>query len=319
MLNGSALWRATPPAIFPVCLGFMGLGLAWRKAATVTVFPPEIGNLLLGLSTAFFTFFVCLYLAKMIARPSVLLEDMLVPPARAGIAAMAMTMMLLAAALLQFGFAVPLIWWTGVAMQIIAIVIVIRAIWIEPREVRAFTPFMYLTFVGLIVAPIAGIPLGHVTQSIVLAIAAFAAFVIITIGYGGKLFRVRPPAPLRPTLTIILAPLSLFALSAGMLGMLLAFWVFYTLSWAAAVVLLALGRWMMAGGWSPVWATFTFPITAFTTLQVLALGQGAGVLAIVGIYAGLAIATPLIGYVVYRAVLAFVTGELAKKTGAATA
>lgn len=258
-----------------------------------------------------------MYLVKLIARPTVLLDDMKVPPARAGVAAMAMSMMLLAAALLPFNLSVPQIWWAGVIMQIVASAIVIHAIWYEPKETRAFTPFQYLTFVGPIVGPIAGIPLGYVTESIVLAYAALISFVIISIGYGRKLLRVRPPMPLRPSLAIALAPLSLFALCFGALGMETAFWPFYYAAWVLALVLLVLGPWMMKGGWTPVWGAFTFPIAAFTNMQVLAFAKGAETLAIIGIYTGLAIGTPLILYVVYKAVLAFVTGDLAKKSGAA--
>ncbi len=319
MRSKTPLWRSTPPAIFPVCLGFMGLGLAWRNSANEINVPQEIGDLLLGLSTAFFVYFLAIYVAKLLARPGVLFEDMKAPPARAGVAASAMAMMLLAAALLPFDISVPQVWWTGVILQIGASALVIHAIWKEPAETRSFSPFMYLTFVGPVVGPVAGVPLGYVTESIVLAYAALIAFVIITIGYGGKLIRVRPPVPLRPSLAIILAPISLFGLCFGTLGMDWAFWPFYYLAWAMALVLLAIGPWMTKGGWTPIWGALTFPVATFTNLQVLAYTKGVETLASIGIIAGLAIGTPLIGFVVYRSVLAFVTGDLSKKSGAATA
>lgn len=318
MRNKTPLWRSTPPAIFPVCLGFMGLGLAWRNAAGVLPIPHEVGDLLLGLSTSFFVYFLVFYLLKLAARPSVLFEDMKVPPARAGVAALAMSTMLLAAALLPFNISVPQVWWTGVVMQIGASAIVIHAIWKEPAEVRTFTPFMYLTFVGPIVGPVAGIPLGYVTESIILALAALVPFIIITIGYTLKLIRVRPPHPLRPSLAIFLAPISLFALCFGMLDVNWAFWLFFYFGWAVAPVLLVLGPWMTEGGWTPIWAALTFPITAFANVQVLAFQKGSTVLAPLGLWAALSVGTPLILFVVYRSIMAWVTGELAKKSGAAT-
>jgi tellurite resistance protein len=315
----SPLWRSTPPAIFPVSLGFMGLGLAWRNASEVIPVPEEIGDLLLGLSTAFFIYFLALYLAKLAARPRVLFEDMVSGPARAGVAALAMSMMLLAAALLPFNISVPEVWWTGVILQILASAIVLHSIWREPPEHRHFTPFQYLTFVGPVVGPIAGIPLGYVTESLLLATAALIPFTIITIGYGLKLLRVRPPMPLRPSLAIVLAPISLFALCFGQLGMDWAFYLFYIAGWVVALALLSVSRWLTKGGWTPIWGAFTFPIATFTNVQVLANAKGVGDISTLGIYLGLAIGTPMILYIVYKAVLAWVTGDMAKKSGAATA
>ena len=75
MLTKQNLWRSTPPAIFPVSLGFMGLALAWRNASGVLPIPQELGDLMLGFSTAFFLFFAISYIAKIIARPAAVLED----------------------------------------------------------------------------------------------------------------------------------------------------------------------------------------------------------------------------------------------------
>lgn len=320
MLLDTPLWRQTPPAVFPVCLGFMSLALGWRGAAEVLPWISEdIGNLMLAASTGYFLWFVAFYLRKLIARPAVLLEDMRGPPARAGIAAMAMAMMLLAAALLPFGVSVPQVWWTGVVMQIGASAIVLHAMWYEPPEARHFSTFQYLTFVGPVVGPIAGIPLGYVWQSTWLIMAALLAYVIVTIGIILTLKRAPMLIPLRPSMMIFLAPLCLFALGFGGLGY---DWVFTLFYWAGSVtafILLLLVPWMMKGGYTPIWAAFTFPTAAFVNVQVMAVAKGHGIWAITGVYAGLAICTPVVLYMVYRTVMEWVTGDLAKKSGAATA
>lgn len=313
------LWRTTPPAVFPVALGFMGLGLAARNAASATGLPHEIGDLLLGAATAFYMFFLALYLVKVAARPAVLLEDMKTPPARGGIAALAMAMILLAAALLPFGLHVPEVWITGIVLLFVQVIVVLRAILAEAPQTRSFSPFQYMTFVGPVVAPVAGIPLGFATASFWLAMFALVTFTIITVGYGRKLIKIRPPVPLRPSLAIALAPVSLFGLTFGMLDMEAAFLAAYGLAWLLALALLVCGPWMTQGGWTPVWGAFTFPVATFTNLQVLALAKGMGTLALVGIWAGLAVGTPLILFILYRTGMAWITGELAKKSGAATA
>lgn len=313
------LWRSTPPAIFPVALGFMGLGLAWRNAAAVTVLPHEIGDLLLGLSTAFLIYFLAIYTLKALKRPSVVWDDMKTAPGRAGVAALPMALMLLTAALLPFGVAVPEVWWTGVVLQAMVIVLGALSILSEPRELRGFTPFQYLSFVGPIVAPLAGVPLGFIRSTFALLIFAQIAWVVISAGYLWKLLAVRPPPPLRPALAIPLAATSLMAIGYGMLNIDAGFDLFYGIAWVLALALLAAGRWMMAGGWTPVWGAFTFPVATFTNMQYLALGHGHGALALAGLWAGLILGTPLILYIVYKALMAFVKGELAARSAAAIA
>lgn len=297
----------------------MGLGIGWRNAADVLPVAHEIGDILLAFASAYFLYFLAFYLRKLLARPAVLLEDMTSPPARAGVAAAAMSMMLLAAALLPLGVSVPQVWWTGVILQIGASAVVCHAIWRDPPERRQFSPFQYLTFVGPVIGPIAGIPLGYLTESLLLTLAALAAFVIITLGYGIRLMHSRPPVHLRPSLVIFLAPNCLFAISFGLLEMNWAFIAFYWAANATALALLLLAPWLIRGGWTPVWASFTFPIAAFVHVQILAVAKGAGAWAVVGVYSGLAIATPLILVIAYRFAMLWITGELAEQTGASKA
>lgn len=320
MLLDTPLWRQTPPAAFPVCLGFMSLALGWRGTADVLPWISEdIGNLMLAASTGYFLWFVAFYLRKLIARPMVLFEDMHTSPARAGIAAMAMAMMLLAAALLPFGVSVPQVWWTGVVMQIIASAIVLQAMWREPAEKRHFSTFQYLTFVGPVVGPIAGVPLGYVWQSTLLVMAALLAYVIVTTGILLTIRRNPVLPPLRPSMMIFLAPLCMFALGFGMLGYDMVFTVFYWAGSMVALGLLMLVPWMIKGGYTPIWGAFTFPIGAFLNVQVMAVAKGHGILAVTGVYAAMAIGTPVVLYLVYRTVMEWVTGDLARKSGAATA
>lgn len=319
MLHKKHLWRHTPPAIFPIALGFMGLALGWHNASDVLPIPHEIGDMMVGISTAYFLFFAILYVAKILARPVVVLEDMKTPQARAGVAAFPMTIMLLAAALLLLGVQVPLVWWTGVGFYFVVNGLVLYLIITGPSEARKFSPFQYLAFVGLIVAPIAGIPLGFVTESFLLVMAAMITYIAITMGYGYKLTKVRPPVPHRASVAIVLAPTSLFALAFGGLGIDWAFELFYWMAVAIAVALLAFSRWLTEGGFNPVWGSLTFPVATFINLNVYAIGEGMGLVATTGMIASLIIGTPLIFYIVWKASNLWIRGDLAKITSAAVA
>ncbi len=320
MLLDTPLWRQTPPAAFPVCLGFLSLAVAWQHAVDVLPWVSEdMSNLLLAAATGYFLWFFGFYIAKVAARPSVLFEDMRSPPARAGIAAMAMAMMMLALALLPFSVYVPQVWWTGVVLQILASAIVLHAIWKDPPDKRHFSTFQYLTFVGPVIGPFTGVPLGYIRESYWLIMAALVAYVIVTIGIFLNLKRDPIPKALRPSVTIFLAPVCLFALGFDALGYHQLFVYFFWVCNAVAVVLLFLVPWMVRGGYTPVWGAFTFPVAAYLNVQVVGMANGYGAYATVGTYVAMAIATPVIFYMVYRTVMEWVTGELARKSHAATA
>lgn len=313
------LWRSTPPAIFPICLAVLGLGLGWRNAAEILPLAHEIGDLFLGGASAFFLYFLALYLAKVLARPGVILEELQNPPARAGLAAAAMAMMLLAAALIPLGLSVPQVWWTGVVMQVFASGLGCWSIWKDPPEKRQFSPFQYLTFVGPVVGPIAGLQLGYVWESIALIYAALVAYVIIT---AGLLVTLKPrslPVSLRPTLAIFLAPNCLFGIGFSLLGHDLGFHVFYWIATATAGLFVLISPWMVRLPWTPLWSALTFPIAAFLQLQVIGLSHDMGLVAEVSLYGALLVGTPLISGLAYKFILTWVTGELAAKSGAARA
>ncbi|MCF6303967.1 MAG: hypothetical protein L3J33_01165 [Rhodobacteraceae bacterium] len=319
MLKKTSLWRSTPPAIFPVALGFMGLALAWRNVSYISVIPEEIGDMLLGISTAFFLFFAASYFAKGLRRPKAILEDLKMPPARAGVAAFPMAIMLLAAALLPLGVRAHEVWWIGVVVYYVATGLVAYSIITGSPDARKFSPFQYLAFVGPIVGPVAGIPLGYVTESFWLAMAAMVPYVAITLGYGAKLVRVRPPVPLRPSVAIVLAPTSLFAMAFLQLDIIWAYTLFYWLSVGVALGLLSVAMWLTSGGWTPIWGSFTFPIATFANLQIMTLGGGANLVATTLLIATLAIGTPFILYIVWKTSKAWISGGLAKKTAASVA
>jgi len=313
------LWRRTPPAIFPVTLGFLGLGILWRHAAQVLGLPLWIGDILSGAAVMFFVYFAGLYVAKWVARPGVLFEDLKTPPARAGVSAMAMSVMLVPAILLDYGVALEWLWWLGVVLQVLMAALVTVEILKSPVETRAFSPFQHLTYVGLIVAPIAGYPLGYAEFSHDIGLLSIVIFTVITVGYVRKLMRNPPPPPLCPSLVITLSPLSLFGVMFALSGDDTAFAVAYALAVLTAFGLLGAARWMTAGGWTPVWGAFTFPLAAFGNLQVSAIGQGYGLIAELLLWGTLGLASAVILFVLYRSTRAFVTGELSQKSAAATA
>jgi len=319
MPDKHSLWRSTPPGIFPICLALLGLGLAWQGASVVLPVWRGFGDVLTALAAIIYLFFLANYLRKLAVRPRVLFEDAKVPPARAGVSTIAMAMLLLATVLLPFGQIALVIWWVGMLAQLGASGIGAWSIWRDPPQLRQFSTFQYLTFVGPTVGITTGVAMGYTAFSMVLTLASLVAYFVITAGLIRQLLRNRPPVPLRPSMTIFLAPVCLFTISFAMLGVDWAFEVFFWLSLGIAGGLTALVPWMIKGGWSPIWSSFTFPLATFAQVLVLAQTRIGGDMVAGLLIACLVIATLVILVIAMRVLRMWASGDLAVKSGAAVA
>ncbi len=318
-MNRQPLWRSTPPAIFPVILGLVGLSHAWRGLGPAFGLPVAFGDLLFGITAALLGYFGLSYLAKLLARPGVLMEDLKSPPGRAGLSAISMGFIVLSVGLLPYGEIARYVWWFGIVLHGVIVVFVVKSIAKAPPEGRSTTPFQLLPFVGLSTTPLAGVSLGHVLASQIFTYISLAAFAVILWQLLVKFIRVRPQPPLRPPYAIIIAPLSLFGMAFGQFGPEAAFSGFYIAAWAGAVLLLVFAGWTTKAGFTPMWGSFTFPLATFTNINIMAMAKGYGPVATTGTIAGIVIGTVAIFYIAYRAFKMWAKRDLAKKTGAAIA
>lgn len=311
----------TPPALFPPVLGLFGLGLAWRRAGELFGFGPALSDMILGAVTGLFAYAFAAYLAKVFRRPGALADDLRTLPGRAGLAAMSLSLALTSAALstLVPGLALLLLWaalaWhVGLASSVI--VTLVRG----PAEQRAVTPVWHLNFVGFIVTAMAATMQGQAGLATIL----FAGTVPVALFIWGAslwqaLRRGLPPPPLRPVMAIHLAPAALFgsvALGLGMTGLAQGS---AGLALAILAVMLWRARWMTEAGFSPFWGAFTFPAAATAGLVTgVAQATGSQLMAALGALL-LVLATGLVGFVAYRVLKLWPSGQLATRTAAARA
>ena len=312
------LWHRTPPAIFPPILGLFGLGLGWRRAVSVLHVPPFPGEMILGAVVLLYLFALGAYLLKFSRRPAVFGEDLHTLPGRAGLSTLTMSGMLMAAALAphfpdlaRAVLGAALLGHLAVALGVIAI------LWPLPLKARRMTPVWHLTFVGFIVGPVAGVPLGWATLSDAIFWAMLAAALTIWIGHGLLLLRGGMPAPLRPTLAIHLSPAAVLGIVAALLGYKALALVLALLSIAIMAWLLARIFWITEAGFSPFWGAFTFPLAAFANLMMLMIVPHGAAFRILGAVA-LVAATLLIPWIAYRVMKMWFGGQLAVKTNAAS-
>ncbi|MDF0599427.1 tellurium resistance protein [Psychromarinibacter sp. C21-152] len=313
-----AFWRRTPPAVFPPLMGLFGLALAWRRASEAFDRLGWVSDLLLGAVTLLFLGALAAYAAKAMRRPGAVIEDLRVLPGRLGLAALSMSVMLLAAGLVPFApGAARVVLVCGLGLHGMLAALVIYVLVASPPEGRMVTPAWHLTFVGFIVAPLAAVPLG-------LPGVAWAAF-YGTLPVAALIFAVSavqfatrpPPAPLRPLLAIHLAPMALFGTAGvllGLTGVALAFCA------GAAVLFVALVVWnvpLRAAGFSPLWGAFTFPLAAFAGLLLLLSPVAAPFRVTGGVL--LVLATLLLPWIAAKVLQMWAKGALAVKTNSAVA
>lgn len=312
------LWRRTPPAIFAPVMGLFGLGLAWRALAAqpgLGALSP-VGEVILGATLLLYAFALIAWLAKPLRRPAVILDEVKVLPGRTGMAAMALSLVLAAAALRPMapGVALGLVL-VGLAVLALVGVIITRQLLIGPQEQRVVTPVFHLTYVGYILAPLTLVPLGHAEVARLILFATIpVATLIWAVSLRQLLMRV-PPAPLRPLLAIHVAPASLFATVSALLEYPVMAASFAMLALAIITGLLVSARWLLQAGFTPMWGALTFPLAAAATATILSLGQPG-----LWIGAGLVLAaTSLNPWVAFRILTLWAKGSLAAQTNAATA
>lgn len=313
------LWARTPPAVFPPILGLLGIGLAWRRASVAVNAPDWIGEMLLGAVGVLFVFAVVAFLSKVARRPSVLIDDLKILPGRAGIAGASVALMLFAAVMVPYapGFARALLA-AALLIHTVLAALVIYVLLSGPKEQRSVTPIWHLSFVGFIVLPLAGVPLGYVEEA---RLIFWATLPIAALIWGISLvqfIRNRAPEPLRPLFAIHLAPMSLFTIVGASLG-----YQQLALGFAcAAVILLAVllvfARWLTKSGFSALWGAFTFPMAAFCNAMLAVEPFGPEVFGFLG-KLGLALASIAVIWIAAKVMQAWAKGKLAVATNAAQA
>ena len=314
------LFRRTPPAIFPPIFGLFGLGLAWRRAVDLFPVTTAPGDFILGMTSLLYLFALVAYVSKFMRRPGVVRDDLKTLPGRAGLAGLTLGGMLLAAAIIPYS--VPLakaVLVLAVALHAVLVLLVLWALLAGPSEARSVTPVWHLLFVGFIISPVAGVPLGFLGFSGGVLWGSLAMAVAIWAMSAAQMLRKGMPAPLRPTLAIHLSPAALLGTVSYLLGypgMGYGFGIF-------AIVILGFlvvrARWVTLAGFSALWGAFTFPLAAFSTLmQIMASVRDEEVFRILG-GVTLVAASLLIPYITWRIMKLWAKGQLAVKTNAAQA
>ena len=220
------------PAWFAMVMGWSGLAQAWLRST------PLLGDEGLGMGLVAGAFalvlFVLLCAASLVrwwAHPLAVLADLRHPVRHAFMAALPISMLLLAtlgANLFWHTHAwldslIAITWWVGSVLEVVATVWVVGR-WLKPKEEGglqwpALTPVMFIPVVGNVLAPLGGVPLGaQAWATAQMAIGLLLWPVLLTLLFV-RVAQAGPlPPKMAPTLFVSLAPPSVLGLSLLQLG-----------------------------------------------------------------------------------------------------
>lgn len=215
------------PVWFAMVMGWSGLAQAWLRST------PLLGDDALGVGLIAGAFallvFVLLCVASLIrwwAHPMAVLADLRHPVRHAFMAALPISMLLLAT--LGVGLfwqtdpwldaLITLTWWVGSVLELAATVWVLGR-WLQPKEEGglqwpAMTPVMFIPIVGNVLAPLAGVHLGATAwASAQMGVGLMLWPILVTLLFVRMVQAGPLPPKLAPTLFVTLAPPSVLGLS----------------------------------------------------------------------------------------------------------
>ncbi len=271
------------PGWFAMVMGLAGLSLAWHRAAGMMGEAGTAAALALGLLAGLV--FLGLAAATLLRRqryPDAWAEDLAHPVRHVFVAAIPVSMILLATAAVAAGLRGPVVeglWWLGSLGQLGVTAWVLSRCW-RGKDAGGlpwamFTPGLIVPIVGNVLVPLAGVPLGRPEWSAAqFGIGVFfwplvTVLLVVRIAQQGlwperllpaNLIFVAPPAVVGLSLLQLGAPA---AVAWGLWGVAL-----FSLLWVAPLLPRIAGLPFGAPHWG-----MSFPLAAFTALT-LRLGEG---------------------------------------------
>ena len=157
------------PGWFAVVMGLCGLAMAWLRAAPLMGDVSSAGGLAIAVlaALAFVVVLIASWL-RWLRHPEALAEDLRHPVRHAMVATLPVSLILLAT--LGVSLLGPLVWlealWWGGSLAQLAVTVWLLARWLRPgKELGlgwpAVTPALFIPVVGNVLAPLAGVTLGH--------------------------------------------------------------------------------------------------------------------------------------------------------------
>ncbi|WP_147481034.1 SLAC1 family transporter [Pseudomonas caricapapayae] len=255
---------------FSSVMGLAGRGLVWRSAAQYLDGPLPVGEGILGLALLVFIALISIQIVRAIFTPWELAAEWNDLARRNFFCTATIASALLSLGLLTYNrYAAEALWGLGVSAQLIFLVFMIRHWFIEKVDHSELSPAWLIPMVGNASPSFAGVSLGYGPVCKVLlatSIFCWAAFMPLILY---RIIFVNPKIPDRsmPGLAILVSAPAVLSVSIYSFTQ-SANDVVQILSWTSlffAVVILSLGKRLIAAPFSRSWWAFTFPSTALAS------------------------------------------------------
>lgn len=275
------------PGYFAVVMGLCGLTLAWHQAAGAMGDMATGIALVLGLLSAIV--FAVLLVASVVRwqrYPAALADDLKHPVRHAFVAALPVSLLLLATVGVALGGAGDpfgpvwnVLWWAGSLGQLWATVWVLGR-WLAPAGAAqpgapaalwpSITPVLLIPVVGNVVVPLAGLPLGHALWSAMqFGIGALLWPVVLALILARRIAHSPLPERILPAWFITIAPPAVIGVVLDQWQapqpVVLALWgvALFSLLWVAPLARRIAGQPFNIAFWA-----FSFPLAAFAVLTL---------------------------------------------------
>lgn len=212
------------PGWFSVVMGLVGLALAWHRAVPLMGDAATGIALVLGVAAALvFAALAGALLLRGRHHPGAWAEDLRHPVRHVFVAAIPVSVILLATlavALGAHGQVVTAAWGAGVLVQL-GVTAWVLGRWWQPGGLpwASVTPALFIPIVGNVLAPLAGVPLGHSEVSAAVFGVGLLFWPVVLALLAARLAQQGPwPDRLRPTAFIVIAPPAVVGLDAQQFG-----------------------------------------------------------------------------------------------------
>jgi tellurite resistance protein len=302
-----------PLPLLAIPMGTGGVGLAWREAAAALGAPAAIGEAILLLTALAWIVVVGLHGLRALRHTGAFLAELQHPVRVSFAAAPTIGLMILSAAAWPYhhGFGAAL-WGVAIPLHLVVAMLLLRRVLGGRGEAAMLAPPLLIPFVGNILAPAFGARMGFIDASWMMFGVGLVLWLAVLPLLLHRLFAGPPlPPPLKPALTIFLAPpavgaLALVALTGSTSGAVL---MLAGVALLFAAVLLSLARELVAVPFGPAWWGLTFPTAAFAIMVVVL-----GFPPVMG-WAALLLTTGITAYVGWRTALAARAGVFLRPEG----
>ena len=291
-----------PLPLLVIPMGIGGVGLAWREAAHSLGAPVVVGEALLLLTAIAWIVLAALHGLRAIRHPDAVLAELRHPVRVAFAAAPTIGLMILSAALWPYAPAAGVaLWGLAVSVHLLVAMLLLRRVIGGRGEAAMLAPPLLIPFVGNILAPAFGAPMGLMDASwMMFGVGLVLWLLVMPLLLHRLIAGPALPPPLKPALAIFLAPpavgaLALVALTGSTTGPAL---MLAGVALLMGAVLLSLAHDLVTVPFGPTWWGLTFPSAAFA-IMVMVFGFPPLLS-----WSALLLTTGITGYVAWRTVLA---------------